>query len=109
MELSENARKILEDRYLFRDANGRVKETPDEMLHRVARTVAEAEKNYRDGDASKWEATFFRMMDSCEFLPNSPTLMNAGSPLGQLSACFVLPVPDSLEGIFHAVRDMALV
>ena len=109
MNLSQNALKILEDRYLLRAPNGKMKEKPEEMIRRVARVVAEAEKKYREGEQARWEEEFFRMMDSLEFLPNSPTLMNAGNPLGQLSACFVLPVPDSLEGIFQAVRDMALV
>ncbi len=109
MKLSQNAVEILKERYLSRGDKGEIIETPEEMLRRVARVVSEAEDNYDDGEADTWEEIFYRMMDSLEFLPNSPTLMNAGNPLGQLSACFVLPVLDSLEGIFQAVQNMALV
>ncbi|MEW5805750.1 MAG: adenosylcobalamin-dependent ribonucleoside-diphosphate reductase [Acidobacteriota bacterium] len=109
MELTANAMKILRERYLLKSFDGTIKETPEAMIRRVAHVVAQAEKNYTDAEPAKWEEEFFRMMESLEFLPNSPTLMNAGNPIGQLSACFVLPVPDSLEGIFQAIRNMALV
>ncbi len=110
MELSDNARRVLEARYLRRDRRGEVAETPEEMFARVARAVADAERI--DGDArraNEWEERFLRSMTSLELLPNSPTLMNAGTRLGLLSACFVLPVEDSLEQIFDSVKNLALV
>ena len=110
LELTENAIKVLERRYLARDAGERVVETPTGMFERVAAAIAEADRPYRgDEGVSSARETFFRMMTSLEFLPNSPTLMNAGRDLGQLSACFVLPVEDSMEGIFEAVKSMALI
>jgi ribonucleoside-diphosphate reductase alpha chain len=109
-ELSENAVKVLERRYLARDAEGNLMETPMELFERVAKAVAEADRRHRGEDAvSSSYGTFLEMMTSLEFLPNSPTLMNAGRDLGQLSACFVLPVEDSMEGIFEAVKEMALI
>jgi ribonucleoside-diphosphate reductase alpha chain len=85
-------------------------ETPEELFSRVAAAAAEAERLLdRKGDFTHWREEFHRMLVSLEFLPNSPTLMNAGTPLGQLSACFVLPVPDTMEGIFDAVKQMALI
>ncbi|KKL10627.1 hypothetical protein LCGC14_2553920, partial [marine sediment metagenome] len=109
--LSDNARVVLERRYLTKDAGGRPVETPEEMFHRVARNIAQAELLYKpleDFDAaSLWEERFYELMARLEFLPNSPTLMNAGRELQQLSACFVLPVPDSIEGIFQAIKDTA--
>jgi ribonucleoside-diphosphate reductase alpha chain len=108
--LSQNARRVLEARYLRRDALGTVIETPEELFARVARAVAHAELLVGNAaQAARWEERFYRRLTSLDFLPNSPTLMNAGTPLGQLSACFVLPVEDSMESIFGAVRDMALV
>jgi ribonucleoside-diphosphate reductase alpha chain len=94
--LSTNARVVLERRYLAKDAEGRPVETPEEMFHRVAHNIAQAELE-----------RFYQLMARLEFLPNSPTLMNAGRDLQQLSACFVLPVPDSIEGIFQAIKDTA--
>ena len=108
MNLSANARQVLEKRYLSRDLAGRIAETPEGMLQRVAVHVAQAEKRY-GGDADLYRRRFLEMMAGLEFLPNSPTLMNAGLPLGQLSACFVLPVEDSLPGIFDALKSMALI
>lgn len=108
-ELSENARIVLEARYLRRADNGRVIERPAQMFARVARAVAEAEVVDNASEASTWENRFYEMMSSLDFLPNSPTLMNAGTDLGQLSACFVLPIEDSMESIFGTLRDMALV
>lgn len=99
---------VLRQRYLRKDINGTVIETPEEMFRRVAYTVAAVEANYH-GDAASWEETFFRLMATLRFLPNSPTLMNAGLPHGQLAACFVLPIEDSLASIFQAVKDMALI
>jgi ribonucleoside-diphosphate reductase alpha chain len=110
MQLSENAHRVLEARYLRRDAEGRVNETPDQLFARVARAIAHAELLLGNREqAVIWEERFYRLLTSLDFLPNSPTLMNAGTPLGQLSACFVLPIEDSMESIFGAVRDMALV
>lgn len=92
VELSENARKVLEKRYLKKDDTGKVAETPYEMFHRVASNIASADRYYgkSDEDIARVEQEFFDMMAGFEFLPNSPTLMNAGRDLQQLSACFVL-------------------
>ncbi len=110
MLLSENATKVLEKRYLIRDKEGNVLESPEEMFRRVAKTVAAADRDFVSEDELKSiEQSFYDMMTNLEFLPNSPTLMNAGRPLGQLSACFVLPVEDSMEGIFDSVKNAALI
>ena len=101
---SEDAIRILEKRYLLKDAAGKVMETPAEMLRRVARTVAGAEKN-----RAFWEEKFYNLMAGKRFLPNSPALANAGRGSGQLAACFVLPVPDSVEGIFETMKKAALI
>ncbi len=108
MDLSANAAEVLRKRYLRRDEQGKVAETPEEMFERVAAHVSQAEVRY-GGDADYYRSRFLKMMRDREFLPNSPTLMNAGLPLGQLSACFVLPVEDSLPGIFEALKNMALI
>lgn len=105
---SPSAWEVLRQRYLRRNQHGAIVETPDEMFWRVARTVAAVEANYH-GNVAQWEETFFHLMSSLQFLPNSPTLMNAGTSQGQLAACFVLPIEDSLESIFQAVKDMALI
>ncbi len=108
--LSENARRVLERRYLKKDSNGNVTETPEELFRRVARHVARAEKKYGDrAHVKKMEDLFYGMMAALKFLPNSPTLMNAGRQLGQLAACFVLPVEDSMEGIFTTLKNAALI
>jgi len=110
LALTENAVRVLERRYLKKDASGNVSETPEQMFRRVARHVAKAEKSY--GDAShvrKIEEIFYGMMTELKFLPNSPTLMNAGRRLGQLAACFVLPVEDSMDGIFDALKNAAII
>ncbi|MDD5448273.1 MAG: vitamin B12-dependent ribonucleotide reductase [Actinomycetota bacterium] len=108
--ISKNAIKVLERRYLARDADGNVTETPLDMFKRVAEAIAEADRPYRGEEGvNQSREEFLKMMTSLEFLPNSPTLMNAGRELGQLSACFVLPVEDSMEGIFEAVKNMALI
>src|SRR5256885_14125173 len=109
-ELSDNALRVLEKRILSRDKTGRSIETPEEMFRRVARSVASADLQYSaPGDAGRNEDTFFEIMSNLEFLPNSPTLMNAGRNLAQLSACFVLPIEYSIEGIFETLRDTALI
>ena len=108
--LTKNARRVLEARYLIRDAERRIVETPEELFERVARAIAHAELLLGNArQRAYWEEQFYRVLASLDFLPNSPTLMNAGTPLGQLSACFVLPVEDTMEGIFEAIKQMALV
>lgn len=110
LKLSLNATQVLEKRYLLKDDHGNVVETPSQMFHRVARTIAAADRLYdKDADIEKTEAVFYEVMSRLEFLPNSPTLMNAGTDIGQLSACFVLPVDDSIEEIFDALKFMALI
>jgi ribonucleoside-diphosphate reductase alpha chain len=108
--LSKNALTVLEKRYLRRGADGKTLETPADMFRRVADTIAGADRTFHEqADIAALADTFYRMMTSFEFLPNSPTLMNAGRELGQLSACFVLPVGDSMEEIFDAVKFTALI
>jgi ribonucleoside-diphosphate reductase alpha chain len=110
MQITDNARAVLERRYLTRNEHGQFTETVDGLFHRVADAIAAADLNYDPkADVSKTAARFYRMMTDMDFLPNSPTLMNAGRPLGQLSACFVLPVPDTMEGIFDAIKNAALI
>ena len=109
-QLSENARLVLERRYLARDDRGQPLETPEQLFARVAHNIAQAEAIYAPDDkdaAARWEVRFLELMTALDFLPNSPTLMNAGRELQQLSACFVLPVEDSIEGIFQAIKDTA--
>jgi len=110
-KLSGNSDIVLERRYLRKDENGKPAETTEDMFRRVAKFIASADINYgTDKDQINETAnTFYEMMAKLEFLPNSPTLMNAGNPLGQLSACFVLPVEDSMDKIFDAVKNMALI
>ncbi|MFP3911047.1 MAG: vitamin B12-dependent ribonucleotide reductase [Desulfobacteraceae bacterium] len=108
--LSDNARRVLERRYLKKDDKGVVVESPEEMFTRVARHIAGAEAKYGDSSQVKEMAErFYALMTDFRFLPNSPTLMNAGRRLGQLAACFVLPVEDSMEGIFEALKNAALI
>ncbi len=110
IELSENALLTLQARYLRKNDHGQVVETPEGMFRRVARAVAKGEVPFTGArGAAEAEERFFEMMASLVFLPNSPTLMNAGTELGQLAACFVLPVGDSLPEIFNTLRDGALI
>jgi len=108
LKLDVNALKVLEERYLLKDENGKIIETPTQLFKRVATAIAAQDSRYRK-DTKKTEEAFFTAMRKLEFLPNSPTLMNAGTKLGQLSACFVLPIEDSLEGIFTTLKQMALI
>src|SRR5450759_2458748 len=100
LELSVNALRVLERRYLLKDENGKVLETPPELFRRIAKAIA------LDPGS---EEEFFNTLVNLEFLPNTPTLMNAGTEMGQLSACFVIQVDDSLVSIFDAVKSMALI
>ncbi|HEY7528652.1 MAG TPA: ribonucleotide reductase N-terminal alpha domain-containing protein, partial [Candidatus Deferrimicrobiaceae bacterium] len=112
LPVSENARTVLERRYLKRDARGETHETPEGMVARVAYNIATAEGFYYGALPEvvlQWAETFYAMMIRLDFVPNSPTLMNAGRELQQLSACFVLPVEDSMESIFEAVKNTALI
>ncbi len=110
IEFSDNSLRVLKKRYLKRNDEGEIIETPQEMFRRVARHIASAELLYKPkADVSSIEETFYQMMTNLEFLPNSPTLMNAGRELGQLSACFVIPIDDSMESIFKAVGYTALI
>ena len=107
-KLTVNALEVLRKRYLLRDEQGKIVETPAQAFRRVAEAIAKVDKEY-GGNPKESEKVFYEMMVRTEFLPNSPTLFNAGTALGQLSACFVLPVEDSLESIFTAVKNMALI
>ncbi|MDF2571389.1 MAG: ribonucleoside-diphosphate reductase, adenosylcobalamin-dependent [Sporomusa sp.] len=110
MILSDNAVKVLEKRYLSKDENGQLLEDVDGMFHRVAKAVASADAPYVSiSELQTIEKEFYEMMSSLEFLPNSPTLMNAGRPLGQLSACFVLPIEDTMEAIFETLKNAAMI
>jgi len=108
LKLGINALKVLEERYLLKDEEGRIIETPTQLFRRVAKTIALVDKNYGK-DPKQTEEEFFNAMRNLEFLPNSPTLMNAGTQLGQLSACFVLPIDDSIESIFTTLKNMAII
>jgi len=108
--LSENALKVLKKRYLKKNSQGKVIENPSGMFHRVANHVAQSENRFHKGkSAEETAAEFYEMMARLEFLPNSPTIMNAGKDLGQLSACFVIPIEDSLDSIFQAVKNTAII
>jgi ribonucleoside-diphosphate reductase alpha chain len=111
LKLSENALKVLERRYLKKDQNGKVIETPEEMFCRVAKAIAEAEQFYAKSkeEIFELEESFYRIMTNLEFMPNSPCIMNAGKELGQLSACFVLPIDDSMDSIFETLKATALI
>ncbi len=110
-QVTPNAKTVLERRYLRKDEDGKVIETPREMFERVARAISAAEKGYgkSDAQAEGIAERFYDMMARMEFMPNSPTLMNAGREIGQLSACFVLPIGDTMEDIFDAIKYTALI
>jgi ribonucleoside-diphosphate reductase alpha chain len=108
LKLGVNALKVLEERYLLKDEEGRIIETPTQLFRRVAKTIAVVDNNYGK-DPKQTEEEFFTALRNLEFLPNSPTLMNAGTELCQLSACFVLPIYDSIESIFSTLKNMALI
>lgn len=109
--LSDNALKVLEKRYLKKDHQGKVAETPEEMFKRVAKAIAQAERLYgkKQTEIKKIEKDFYSLISNLEFMPNSPTLMNAGRELAQLSACFVLPIEDSMEAIFETLKSASLI
>jgi ribonucleoside-diphosphate reductase alpha chain len=108
---TDNGMRVLRARYLDKDDTGRCIETPDDLFDRVAATIAAVETHYGANDhvRDEWRLRFKRMMQSRRFIPNSPTLMNAGRSMGMLSACFVLPVPDSIDGIFDSIKHTALI
>src|SRR4030042_4947068 len=108
--LTPGARLVLRRRYLKKDEQGEPMEEPEEMFGRVAENIAQAERIYNPKAKVKtWAEEFFRLMTSLDFLPNSPTVMNAGRELQQLSACFVLPIADTMESIFAAAKNTALI
>lgn len=111
IEFSDNAAKILEKRYLRRDENGQVSETPEQMFERISNIMAEPDRPYADVERSKIE--FYNLLSTKKFFPNSPTFTGAGTPLGQLAACFVLPIADDLgkqkDGIFSTLRVASLI
>lgn len=106
--LSANALTVLRARYLKKDETGRIVETPEELFRRVARGLAAVEERYK-GDAVLCQERFYELLSTLRFLPNSPTLMHAGLPGGQLAACFVLPIEDSMPSIFETLKDAALI
>ena len=107
-KLTVNALEVLRARYLLRDEQENLTETPTLLFQRVSKAIAEIDKTYGE-KPQETEKTFYDMMTKLEFLPNTPTLFNAGTSIGQLSACFVLPVHDSLDGVFTTVKNMALI
>ncbi len=110
ISLSKNAMIVLEKRYLRKDRSGKVKETPEDLFVRVAKTIAAADTIFEPGaDVKKTEKKFIKLLSNFRFLPNSPTLMNAGRRLGQLAACFVLPIEDSMESIFESLKNTAII
>jgi len=111
LKLPLNAILVLERRYLRKDENGRVIESTGQMFRRIAKGIAEVEKQYgkSESEVARWENEFYRMMTSLEFIPNSPTLMNTGTEFRQLSACFVLPIEDSIESIFDTLKATAII
>ena len=108
-KVSLNALRVLKERYLLKDDEGDVIETPDELFQRVAHNIAQADLNYGVKDIKDTEEKFYNLMANLDFLPNSPTLMNAGTDIQQLAACFVLPIADSMEGIFTTLMHAAII
>ncbi|MBM4304502.1 MAG: hypothetical protein FJ112_09265, partial [Deltaproteobacteria bacterium] len=109
-KLNPSAAKVAESRYLLRNETGSLVETPEAMFKRVAKAIAKAESHYGNANTVDiWEAKFEESLLKLDFLPNSPTLMNAGNPFGQLSACFVLPIEDSLASIFDTLKLAAMI
>ncbi len=108
MELSENALRVLRARYLLKDSSGNIIETPEGMFQRVSKAIAESERLYGE-DPSVWQERFYELLTQLKFLPNSPLLMNAGKEMGQLAACFVLPVEDSMVSIFETLKNAAMI
>jgi ribonucleoside-diphosphate reductase alpha chain len=106
--LTPNAKIVLEKRYLLQNERGEIIETPDQLFKRVAKAIAANESRY-GGDPSHYEEKFYELMALLEFLPNSPTIMNAGTKINQLSACFVLPVHDDMNSIFLAIKNAAII
>ncbi len=110
ISLSENAEVVIKKRYLKKDSSGNIKETIEELFTRVAKSIAGADAIFESGaDVDKTEKKFLKMLSNMWFLPNSPTLMNAGRRLGQLAACFVLPIEDSMESIFETLKHTAMI
>ncbi len=110
MDLTENSRIVLEKRYLRKNSDGEIIETPEKMFERVASAIAEPENLYDDtGDFSYWQGRFYEIMHTLEFVPNSPTIMNAGTGAGTLSACFVMGLDDSMEDIMTTAKETAMV
>ena len=111
MKISKNSEIVLRKRYLLRDKNLDIIETPRQLFRRVAKTISDVEFNYgkNKAEVAKLKRKFYKMITEFKFLPNSPTLMNAGTEIGQLSACFVLPVDDDITAIFEAVKQTAII
>lgn len=110
LDISQNALTVLERRYFIKDADGKTTENVEQLFKRVANAIAASDALHdKNANVKKTSQIFYDMMTNLEFLPNSPTLMNAGRPLGQLSACFVLPVEDTMEDIFEAIKQAALI
>ncbi len=110
LKLSDNAMRVLEMRYFRKDESGNPEETPEKLFRRVAENISQADNNWNNGhNSAESENVFYNMMTSLDFIPNSPTLMNAGRELQQLSACFVLPIEDSMESIFDTIKHTALI
>src|SRR3989441_2818309 len=111
LRISPNALRVLKKRYLAKDENGKVIETPEGMFRRVAHNLAQADAFYgaTPEEVRATEEEFYAVTACLDFLPNSPTLMNAGRPLQQLAACFVLPVEDSITGIYDTLKHQALI
>ena len=107
--LTDHALSVLEKRFLLRDENGQLIEDPAGLFRRVARAIASIDDTYGDFRREESEELFFDLLSSLTFLPNSPTLMNAGTSRGQLAGCFVLPIEDSMESIYGTLRDVALI